>query len=166
MEAASQQPSRLRSAIALAGLTGLTAAAASFGARATINGKGAWYRTLNKPWFNPPDWVFGAVWPALFGMMTWSAWRIYRQPPSTRRTVALGLWATQLGLNAAWSKIFFGEHKPGAALVELGLLGGSIGSYMIAARKIDRTAVFLMMPYLGWCGFAAVLNEEIVRRNP
>jgi benzodiazapine receptor len=160
------QPSRLRSALALLGFAGLTSAAASIGARATIKGKGLWYRALDKPPFTPPDWLFGPVWSVLYAMMTISAWRVYRKEPSTARSVALGLWAGQLGLNAAWSVLFFGEHKKAAALVDLGLLMGSIGGYMVAAKKVDRTAAFLMLPYLGWCGFAGALNEEIVRRNP
>lgn len=159
-------PSRLRSALALAGFAGLTAAAASLGGRATIKGKGLWYRALRKPSFTPPDWVFGPVWTALFAMMTVSAWRIYRSPPSAARSAALALWMTQLGMNAAWSVLFFGEHKKGAALIDIGLLATAVSGYMAAAGKVDRPAALLMVPYLGWCGFAGVLNEEIVRMNP
>lgn len=162
----SRIPSRFRSALALAGFAGLTAIAASIGARATVKGKGLWYRTLRKPSFNPPDRVFGIVWPVLFTMMTLSAWRIYRKPPSTARSAALGLWMVQLGLNTAWSVLFFGAHKKATALVDVGLLTTSIGGYMAVARKIDPPAALLMAPYLGWCGFAGVLNEEIVRTNP
>jgi tryptophan-rich sensory protein len=159
-------PSRLRSALAFAGFAGLCAAAASIGGRATIKGKGLWYRALDKPSWNPPDWVFGPVWSGLFTLMAVSAWRVYKKEPSAMRSVALGLWMTQLGLNTAWSVLFFGEHKKAAALLDLGLLTTTIGGYMAAARKVDRTASLLMLPYLGWCGFAAALNEEIVRKNP
>lgn len=160
------QPSRLRSALAFAGFAGLTAAAASLGGRATIKGKGRWYRTLRKPSFTPPDWVFAPVWTALFAMMTISAWRVFRTPPSLARSAALGLWTVQLGMNAAWSVLFFGEHKKAAALLDLGLLTTTVGGYMAAASKVDRPAALLMVPYLGWCGFAGALNEEIVRNNP
>jgi tryptophan-rich sensory protein len=159
------KPSRLRSSLALAVLGGLTAAAAVIGTRATLQGKGLWYRRLKKAPFNPPDWVFGPVWAVLYTMMTISAWRVYRQPPSTARSAALGLWGAQLGLNAAWSVFFFGEHQPKTALVDVGLLVGSVGSYAAVASKVDRPAAMLMLPYLGWCGFASALNEEIVRRN-
>ena len=162
----SSKPSRLRSALALFGFAGLTAAAAALGGRATIKGKGTWYRELKKPSYNPPDWVFAPVWLALYSMMTVSVWRVYRKPPSALRSVALGLWMGQLGLNTAWSVLFFGEHKKGAALVDLGLLTTAIGGYIGVARKVDPPAAMLMLPYLAWCGFAGVLNEEIVRNNP
>lgn len=155
-----------RSAVKLAALSGLTALAAGIGARATMQGKGLWYRLLRKPPFNPPDRVFGPVWTGLFATIALSGWRVATRPPSTARNTALGLWALQLGLNAGWSVLFFGQHKKRAALAELGLLIGSIGAYMAAASRVDRPAAALMAPYLGWCGFAALLNEEIVRRNP
>lgn len=156
----------LRSAAALAAFGGLTAAAAAIGARATMQGKGPWYKALKKAPFNPPDWVFGPVWSVLYGAIALSGWRVYKQPPSLRRTAALGLWGTQLGLNAMWSVIFFGEHKKRAALVDLGVLVGTVKAYMSVAKTVDPTAATLMKPYLAWCGFAALLNEEIVRRNP
>lgn len=156
----------LSKALSLAGFGGVTAAAAAIGSLATVKGKGLWYRFLRKPSFNPPDWVFGPVWTALYGTMAVSGWRVYRQPPSKERTAALALWGTQLGLNTAWSVLFFGKHQKVAALVDLGLLVGTIGAYMVVARKVDRPAALLMTPYLGWCGFAALLNEEIVRLNP
>lgn len=159
-------PSRLRSALAFVGFAGLTAAAASLGARATLKGKGLWYRTLHKPSFTPPDKAFAPIWTALFAMMTISAWRVYRKPPSTARSAALGLWTVQLGMNAAWSVLFFGEHKKAAALLDIGLLTTTVAGYMATARKVDKPAALLMAPYLGWCGFAGVLNEEIVRTNP
>lgn len=158
--------SPVRSAVSLVALGGLTAIAAAIGARATIRGKGLWYRLLRKPSYNPPDWVFGPVWTGLYTAMALSAWRLVRRPSSVARNVALGLWGTQLGLNAAWSVLFFGQHKKRAALADLGLLIGSIGGYMAAASKVDRPAALLMTPYLGWSSFAGLLNAEIVRRNP
>ncbi|MFO0578636.1 MAG: TspO/MBR family protein [Polyangia bacterium] len=156
----------VRSAVSLVALGGLTALAAAIGARATTRGKGLWYRLLRKPSYNPPDWVFGPVWTVLYTAMAVSAWRLVRRPPSVARNVALGLWGTQLGLNTAWSVLFFGQHKKRAALADLGLLVGSIGGYMAAASKVDRPAALLMAPYLGWSSFAGLLNAEIVRRNP
>lgn len=158
--------STLRSAIEIAVIGGITAVAAAIGTRATLQGKGLWYRALRKPPYNPPDWVFGPVWTVLYGMMAVSAWRVYRRPRSSARTAALALWTVQLGLNAAWSVLFFGAHRKRAALVDLGLLAGSVGGYMGAASRVDKKAALLMAPYLGWCGFASLLNEEIVRRNP
>lgn len=154
-----------RSLVKLVAVTGLTALAAAVGTRATIRGKGLWYRFLRKPPFQPPDWLFGPVWTTLYGTIVLSGWRVSTRPPSVARNVALGLWATQLGLNASWSVLFFGLHKKRLALADLGLLIGSVGGYMAAAYRVDRPAALLMAPYLGWCGFAGLLNAEIVRRN-
>lgn len=156
----------LRSAVALAAFGGLTAAAAAIGARATIKGKGPWYAALKKAPYNPPDWVFGPVWTLLYGTIALSGWRVYRQPHSLRRTTALGLWGAQLGLNALWSVIFFGEHKKRLALLDIGMLVGAIKAYMTVAQTVDPPAAALMKPYLAWCSFATLLNEEIVKRNP
>lgn len=158
--------SKIRSALALAAFGGLTAAAAGIGAYATQKGKGGWYRALRKPSFTPPDWVFGPVWTVLYGTVALSGWRVYRQPPSPTRSAALAWWAGQLGLNTAWSVLFFGRHKTRAALVDIGLLLGSIAAYMAVTSKVDRTASRMMAPYLAWCSFATLLNEEIVRLNP
>jgi tryptophan-rich sensory protein len=158
--------SAVASGLGLAVIAGLTAAAAVIGGRATKKGLGPWFNSLRKPPFQPPNWVFGPVWTVLYGAMAVSAWRVWRQPSSTRRSAALGLWGVQLGLNAAWSVLFFQEHQKRVALADLGVLMGSIGAYSLVARKVDRPAAWLMAPYLGWCGFATALNEEIVRRNP
>jgi benzodiazapine receptor len=144
---------------------GLTAAVAFAGSRSTREGRGLWYRRLRKPRFNPPRWVFGPVWTALYGLMSVSAYRIWRQPPSPARTRALALWATQLGLNGIWSPLFFGKHRPRAALVDLIGLAAAIASYIRVAAKLDRLAAALMAPYLAWVGFAGLLNAAIVRRN-
>ena len=143
----------------------LTAAAALAGARSTGRGRGLWYRLLRKSKLNPPPWVFGPVWTTLYGLMSVSAHRIWRQDPSPQRTRALTLWATQLGLNGIWSPLFFGKHRPRAALADLVGLAAAIAGYIRVAAKLDRLAAGLMAPYLAWVGFAGVLNGAIVRRN-
>ncbi len=158
--------SPLRSALGLLAFGGVTAGAATFGALTTRSGQGLWYRLLRKPPYNPPGWVFGPVWTGLYGLIALSGWRVWRQPSSPERTRALALWGTQLGLNAAWSWIFFGKHRKRAALADLGALFGAVAGYALAARKVDRQAAWLITPYLAWTCFAGLLNEEIVRRNP
>jgi len=156
----------LRSAgklVALAGLSGLAAAAGAF-----VNAKPKnrlWYRALRKSKLTPPDRVFGIVWPALYTMSAISAWRTSNAPPSPARSAALGLWGTQLAFNAAWTPIFFGAHRPRLALADLAATAVSVASYMHFARRADRHAAGLMWPYLGWLGFAAVLNTAAVRKN-
>jgi len=97
-------------------IVGAVIGAALLGARATGRSRDGWYRRIRKPRFTPPDAVFGPVWTTLYSLMAWSAMRIKGAPPSPERRRALTLWAVQLGLNAAWSPLFFGARRPGAAL--------------------------------------------------
>lgn len=138
---------------------------AATGARATARGK-PWYRLLRKSALNPPDAVFGPVWTGLYAASAISAARVYRAQPSPGRTRALALWGTQQALNAAWTPLFFGRRRPRAALVDLGLLWGALGSYAAQARKVDRAAAALVLPYLAWLSFAGLLNSEVIRKNP
>lgn len=156
---------RLRTLSSLALFGALNAGAAVLGARATRRGKGLWYRRLEKPPFNPPDWVFGPVWTTIYSLSSVSAWRISRAPRGPARTKALAWWGAQLALNAAWSPLFFGRHRKRAALVDIGLLLGALSGYTAQARKLDRPAAWMMAPYLAWGSFATLLNAEIVRRN-
>ncbi len=142
-----------------------TALVSVVGSVATKRGKGLWYRSLRKSPLNPPGWAFGPVWTALYGLMSWSAYRIWRQPESEARTRALRIWGAQLALNGAWSPLFFGRHAPGRAMADLVGLVAAIVAYMREAAKIDRNAAALMAPYLGWVGFAGYLNGSIIFRN-
>lgn len=153
--------------VALATLASSAAAAAALGGRAVSKRNLRWYqRKLSKPGFTPPAWVFGPVWSALYTAMVLSAFRVFRAEPSHFRKVALGLWTVQLGLNAAWTPLFFGKRAPRLALVDVLALAGALTGYVASAAKVDRPAAYAMAPYLAWTGFAAVLNGEIVRRNP
>lgn len=124
-----------------------------------------WYDNLDKPSFNPPDGVFPAVWSALYTLMAISAYRAATRGDGRGRALSLGLWGTQLALNAAWSPLFFGAKKPGWALVDLAALLGAIAAYTTVVRRVDAKASLMMAPYLAWVAFAGVLNAEIVRRN-
>lgn len=150
--------------LALAGFAGAVAASALVGGLTQKNSR-SWYRTLRKPSFNPPDWIFGPVWTGLYALMAGSAYRVWKTPPSPERSRALGWWGAQLAANAAWTPLFFGAKRPAWALVDLALLLGGIGAYVNAARKVDRPAAWMMAPYAAWSGFASLLNEEIVRLN-
>jgi translocator protein len=154
-----------RSRWGLLPFVGATAAVAVGGGLATKRGRGLGYRRLRKPSFNPPSWLFGPVWTALYGLMSWSAYRIYRKPDSPERTKALRIWATQLGLNGLWSPIFFGAHKPRTALADVVGLWAAVAAYIKAASRLDRIAGYLMAPYLAWVTFAGVLNGAIVHRS-
>jgi benzodiazapine receptor len=155
----------VRSRLGIVPFLGATAAVSAIGSAVTQRGRGLWYRTLRKPPYNPPAWLFGPVWTTLYGLMSWSAYRIWKQPDSPDRTRALRLWGAQLALNGMWSPLFFGQHAPRAALVDLAGMAATIVAYVKVAARLDRVASALMAPYLGWVSFAGLLNTAIVRRN-
>lgn len=160
------ESARPRSLFWLALFAGATAAVAGLGGRATRRGGAGWYRALSKPAGQPPPQVFGPVWTALYGLMSVSAYRVFRRPPSPERSRALRLWWGQLALNGAWSPLFFGAHRGRLALADLVGLTMGVADYALTARKVDPAAAWLMTPYLAWLGYAGWLNLGIVRRNP
>lgn len=117
-----------------------------------------WYGSLNQPSFNPPNWLFGPVWTALYILMGYSSYLIWQSPASANRTLALRIYATQLLLNFAWSFIFFYFQWIGLALVEIILLWGMIVWMIIEFRKVTPFAAYLNVTYLLWVSFATVLN--------
>jgi translocator protein len=157
-----------RNGAVLALMTGATLGAAALGALASPARSlrtRAWFRHLRKPPFQPPDNVFGPVWGMLYPSIALSGYRTFRAPDSVDRRRALRWWGAQLGLNGLWSPLFFGAHKPIAALADSALLFGAASRYVRHARNVDRAAAWMLTPYLGWLAFATVLNAEIVRRN-
>jgi tryptophan-rich sensory protein len=135
---------------------------------ATIDGVRGWYRTLDRPSWNPPDGVFGPVWTSLYGLMGVSLVRIARARGASaeaNRRLALGLFATQLALNGAWSWIFFRRHALGAALAEILVLWAAIAATIGVAARFRPSAAALLVPYLAWVSFATLLTAEIWRRN-
>jgi translocator protein len=159
--------SKSSSLIALAAFGAATAATAWYGARYSRNrNRSSWYRELDKPSFTPRDEAFPVVWTALYALIAWSGWRIWCAAPSRERNRALGLWIAQLAANARWSKSFFGQRRPLAALGEVVALERMLLSYISAARNVDRAAAGVFIPYAAWVAFAAVLDAEIARRNP
>jgi tryptophan-rich sensory protein len=157
--------SKIADGLALASFTGLTLGAAALGSVAHRKSPGLWYQTLRKPPFQPPAWVFGPIWTALYGLIATSGYRVWKSTPSQPRALSLALWGTQLALNTAWSPLFFGARRKRAAFVDLLALLGVAAAYAETSRKVDKTAAAMVIPYLGWLAFAGLLNEEIIRRN-
>jgi tryptophan-rich sensory protein len=159
---------RPRSVLVGLGLAALCYGVSALGA-ATMRGRGrprgAWFALLRKGKAQPPARVFAPVWLVLYGTIAFSAWRVWRARASPERTRALRWWAAQLGLNAAWTPLFFGLRRPVTALADIGLLDAAAGSYAAAAAKVDRVAAIAVLPYLGWLGFATYLNGAIVVKN-
>jgi translocator protein len=157
--------SRASDSLAVVSFSGLTLGAAALGRNANRGSRGLWYKALRKPSFEPPGWVFGPIWTALYSLLATSGYRVWKAPPSKTRTCALALWGTQLALNGAWSPVFFGARRPKAALFDVLALLGIVAAYTATSRRVDKAAGAMMVPYLGWLGFASLLNEEIIRRN-
>ena len=126
---------------------------------------GDWYTHLAKPAFNPPAWVFAPVWTLLYLVMGVAAWLVWRQRGVARVAPALALFLVQLALNAAWSWLFFGLHHIGWALVDLAALWLAIGATLLAFWAHRPLAGLLMVPYLLWVSFAALLNFQFWRLN-
>jgi len=140
---------------------------ACFGA-AAIGGlfpPGAWYASLNKPSWNPPSWLFGPVWSALYTMMAVAAWLVWRRGGFAAQRTPLALFVVQLALNAAWSPLFFGLQWAGVAFAEMMLLWLAIVATLISFRRANPVAGWLLAPYLAWVSFAAVLNFTLWRLN-
>lgn len=140
--------------------------AAAFGA---FFPPGAWYAELSKPSWTPPNWLFGPVWTVLYimiGIAGSRLWRVSRQTGATLATAALGAWGVQMILNALWSWIFFGLHKPGLAFLEISLLWIAIAGTIALAWRQDRVSSWLLVPYLLWVSFASALNFTLWQMNP
>lgn len=134
------------------------------GARWTTGEIPTWYRTLVRPSFAPPNWVFGPVWTLLYLLMAVAVWRVWLST-GPLRTQGLWLFAVQLAFNLAWSWIFFRKHAMGAALVEIVVLWALIGATTLVFARVDTIAAWLMTPYWAWVTFASVLNGAYWRLN-
>ena len=150
---------------ALAGLLAVSAAAAGWGAAATLANVATWYAGLAKPAFNPPNWLFGPAWTVLYIAMAVAAWRVWRTRSRGPVGPALVVYGVQMALNAVWSPVFFGLHRVGLALADILALLVMVAVTLVMFWKRDRVAGALMAPYLAWVCFATLLNFAIWRLN-
>jgi len=137
----------------------VTFSAAFIGSLFTREAVPDWYANLNKPSFTPPNWLFGPVWTILYLLMAISAvivWQKGLANPAVR--IALTIYLIQLILNAVWSVIFFGLKMPWLSFIEIILLWSAIGLTIFAFARVSITAAVLLVPYILWVSFAAVLN--------
>lgn len=121
-----------------------------------------WYFSLAKPSWSPPAAVFGPAWTLLYTLMGIAAWGVW-QKQGWRRPLAV--WLMQLGLNTAWTPIFFGLHQPGWAFVEICVLWVTVALMIGMFSRVARWTAVLLLPYLAWITFASALNFEIWRMN-
>ncbi len=125
-----------------------------------------WYANLNKPVFTPPDWLFGPVWTTLYILMGISAFLVWRKGLADKAIrKALVFFIVQLVFNALWSLLFFGLRSPLLGLIDIFLLEFAIILTLICFEEISIPAVLLLVPYLGWVTFAAILNLAIYFMN-
>ena len=148
--------------VCLAGTFG----AAAIGSVATTPAIATWYAALNKPFFNPPNWIFGPVWTILYLLMAVSAWLVWRRgldAPFVK--IALTFFILQLIFNALWSIAFFGMHSPFWAFILIIVLWALILLTIIYFYKIDAVAGWLMVPYICWVTIASLLNFGVFILN-
>ncbi|MBA3516474.1 MAG: tryptophan-rich sensory protein [Rhizobiales bacterium] len=155
-----------RSLFALAGLLALCFAVAALGSAVTLPAIPGWYSALRKPFFTPPNWMFGPVWTILYLLMAIAAWRIWRcVGDRAARTLALRFFAAQLALNLAWPFTFFGARSPALGLIVIVALEAAIVLTIRAFARLDRPAAWMMAPYAIWVAYAAAVNLAVVTLN-
>lgn len=154
-----------RDILALVLLVGLCLGVGGLGGAVTAESVTTWYATLNKPSFNPPNWIFGPVWTALYILMGVAAWRVWRAADRDTARGPLAVFALQLAVNLGWSVAFFGLRNPGLAVAVILALDLLVLVTALMFRRIDRLAAWLLVPYLAWISFATLLNVTIWRIN-
>ncbi|MGD1048469.1 MAG: TspO/MBR family protein [Candidatus Krumholzibacteriaceae bacterium] len=136
------------------------------GSFATRAGIPVWYAGIQKPSFNPPSWVFGPVWTFLYILMAIALFLVWRQGLAVSGVrIALFVFFLQLVLNAVWSFAFFGARSPLAGLVVIIALWGAIVATIALFAPLSRWAAVLLVPYILWVSFAAILNWSIYVLN-
>ena len=128
--------------------------------------KNAWYQTLIQPAAQPPGWVFGLVWPTLFFLMGLAFAMVLHARGSLYQRPAVALFVAQFLINLTWSPAFFHYHKVTAAFYIIGVLLAMSFATTFAFARVRKAAAWLMVPYLVWISFAAILNFQIDQLNP
>ncbi|RMO85961.1 TspO/MBR protein [Pseudomonas syringae pv. philadelphi] len=123
---------------------------------------GAWYESLQKPAFTPPNWAFPVAWTTIYLLLAWAGYRLTLLPGSE---TLLALWAAQIALNTLWTPVFFGAHRILAATVILAMLWIVVAVMVVMALQLDVVTGLILLPYLAWLSVAAALNFSILRHN-
>jgi tryptophan-rich sensory protein len=128
-----------------------------------------WYNELSKPFFAPPDWLFGPAWTVLYLLMAIAFYLVWQKWPAKEAKMAMALYLAQLALNVVWSFLFCGQQNAAGimlALLEIVVLLAMIALTTYRFYQVDRRAGYLMVPYLLWVAFATCLNAAIWLMNP
>lgn len=151
----------LKLALIIVGVEGIGILSSFF----TISSIPTWYVTLNKPVFNPPNWIFGPVWTLLYLLMGVSIFLVLEKASKNKKTNLLIIFLVQLALNFLWTFIFFGLHNTFLAFFEIVLLWISILVLILKFRSYSKSASIILIPYLLWVSFAALLNLSVFFLN-
>lgn len=137
--------------------------AGGLGAVATNSSVSTWYRTLKKPPWNPPEWVFGPVWTALYLMMGLASWLVWQKRPAHKKKVSAALtwYGLQFAFNSLWSPIFFGLRRTGLAMADLVALWSTLLTCLVKFGRVQPLAGWLLVPYFLWVSFASTLNAAV-----
>lgn len=135
------------------------------GGVAFAGGDQSWYQALKRPPGTPPPWVFGPVWSALYAMMGVSLGLLVRDRKQAGSRTAIAVFIFQLVLNLVWTPLFFGSHQTGLALVDIVAMWLCIALTIVFARKVNRAAGWLLVPYLMWVSYATYLNAGFFTLN-
>jgi len=159
-----ETPASRGSVVTLVGLLVLTLGLGGLGSLATVPQIQTWYAQLQKPAFNPPNWIFGPVWTTLYVLMAVSLWRVWRSGHADALKTKI-TFILMLALNAAWSPVFFRLHRPDLALWIIYFYVGALALLIRYLWRQDRLAAALQLPHLAWVLFATALNSAIAHLN-
>lgn len=123
---------------------------------------GEWYAGLNKPPFNPPNWIFGPVWFTLYVLIAVAGWRTFMTEPNG---VGMKLWYAQMALNWLWSPVWFALHLIWPAFFIILLIDGAVLAFIANRWSRDRASAVMFVPYAAWVLFASLLNLSIAILN-
>lgn len=141
-------------------------ATAVAGTGALMTDLGPWYYSLHRPSWQPPDWLFGPVWTLIFALTAYAGFLAWESRPPLRAWARIAaLFAANGVLNITWSALYFRLHRPDWALAETAALWLSVAALIAALYPYTRRGSLLLVPYLLWVSFAAVLNLAVVRLN-
>lgn len=155
----------LRVVLKLVVSVGVSFLAGAIGSLATIANIPTWYAALHKPFFNPPNWLFGPVWTLLYILMGISLFIMWSASVKRSRATAWMAFFAQLVLNTLWSLVFFGAHQPWLGVGVIVLLLVAIGWTMREFWRFNRAATYILIPYLVWVSFATCLNVAVALLN-
>jgi tryptophan-rich sensory protein len=159
-----ETPASRGSVVTLVALLGLTLGLGALGSLATVPQIPGWYAQLQKPAFNPPNWIFGPVWTTLYVLMAVSIWRVWRSTHADALKTKVAFFLMLL-LNAAWSPVFFALHRPDLSLWIIYFYVGALALLIRNLWRQDRLAAALQFPHLAWVLFATALNSAIASLN-